>query len=135
MRNDTMTNATATTASAPVASAPRRTHSSVHGALTIIGGVGAMAAALLANWAVRRPFHVGKSQAIVLAIGGGIAVVGGIWKDRPITRLLSTLVLAGLACAFVLLAAELAFRAIGYDFSKSEATFNAYPSYYRWPTV
>src|SRR5688572_25941517 len=117
MRNDTMTNATATTASARVASAPRRTHSSVHGALTIIGGVGAMAAALLADWTVGRPFHVGKWQAIVLAIGGGIVVIGWIWTDRLITRLLSKLVLAGFACAFVLLAAELAFRAIGYDFS------------------
>jgi hypothetical protein len=74
-------------------------------------------------------------QAVVLALGAGFVAVGWLWKDRLITRVLSKLVLASFAGAFVLLAAEVAFRAIGFDFSRSEQNFKAYPAYYRWPTV
>lgn len=100
-------------------------------AIPLIAGLATVAFAVALDPLTGQPLTFGKVQALLCGAGVALVLLGRLARGKPfaLTVRFSMLLLSLL---FMLLAAEGAFRLIGYDFSRAEERFLAHPIYYRW---
>ena len=122
----TTTDVAPRTTAKPAALAPRL--------IPFIAGLALLSFILLLDPLTRQRFSFGPLQALGCAAGTTLAVLGCFApaKLRGLFARLSMLLLSSLV---MLLAAEAAFRLVGYDFSHAEERFLEHPIYYRWAIV